>query len=55
LPQLSARLEARVGTEGVELASDLDGVSRERARASADRALRAAAEAEVEGWMEQDA
>ena len=55
LPQLSARLEARVGTEGVELASDLDGVSRERARASADRALREAAEAEVEGWMEQDA
>ena len=55
LPELSARLEARVGTDGVELASDLDEVSRERARASADRALRQAALAEVDGWLDEDA
>lgn len=51
LPELSARLEARVDTDAELLADDLDAVSRERARASADRALRNAALAEVEGWM----
>jgi hypothetical protein len=55
LPALSARLEARVGIDGVELATDLDEVSRERARASADRALREAAQAEVDGWLDEDA
>ena len=55
LPELSARLEARVGTDGVELAGDLGRISRERAQASADRALREAAEAEVDNWMEEEA
>ncbi len=54
LPELSARLEARVGTDAIDLAGDLGQVSRERARASADRALRDAAEAEVESWLTED-
>ncbi len=55
LPELRARLEARVGTDAIELTDDLDAVSRERARASADRALREAAAAEVDGWFDRDA
>ncbi len=54
LPGLSAQLEARVNIEGEDLAGDLEEVSRERARASADRALRDAALAEVDGWLDAD-
>jgi hypothetical protein len=55
LPELSARLEAQVDSDGELLSTDLDLVSRERARASADRALREAASAEVEGWLVEEA
>jgi hypothetical protein len=54
LPELSARLAARSEIDGVELSTDLAQVSRERARASADRALREAAAAEVEGWLSEE-
>ncbi len=54
LPELSAKLEARAEAEALELSDDLSQVSRERARASANRALRREAEAEVESWMAED-
>jgi len=55
LPELSARLEAQAGASGEILTDELEDVSRERARASADRALREAALAEVDDWLEEDA
>ncbi len=54
LPGLSAQLEARVSTDGELLSDDLGQVSRERARATADRALRRAAEAEVDDWLDEE-
>lgn len=47
LPELSARLEHDAAERRLDLADDLDALSRERARELADRALREAAHAEV--------
>ncbi len=49
LPELSARIESDAAHRRLDLAEDLDQMSRARARELADRALRDAARAEVEG------
>ena len=49
LPELSARVERDASERRLDIADDIDALSRERARALADRALREAADAEVEG------
>ena len=51
LPELSARLAAQREMEEVAVTSELDQVSREHARALAERTLREAAEAEVEEYL----
>ncbi len=48
LPDLNAELEKRAAVDGTLLVDDLDAISRERSRELARRALREAAEAEVE-------
>lgn len=54
LPELSARLEHDATHRRLELADDLDALSRERARELADRALREAAHAEVAEHLGRD-
>jgi hypothetical protein len=49
LPELSAKIEGGAADRRLDLAEDLDAMSRSRARELADRALREAARAEVDG------
>lgn len=55
LPALSRRLEAEAEVEHEALSSSLEQVSRQRARALAEEALREAAEAEVDGALDSSA
>jgi hypothetical protein len=48
LPDLNAQLDARQSVRSLSFEADLEHISRERARMLADRALRVAAEAEVD-------
>jgi len=54
LPELSARVERDAADRRLGVAEDLEAISRERARAMADRALREAADAEVDGHLGRD-
>lgn len=54
LPDLSTRIKAEVEGRNLLLTDSLEEVSRERARALADRALRHEAEAEVDAWMDEE-
>ena len=54
LPDLSVRIQAEVEGRNLLLTDQLEEVSRERAKALADRALRNAAEAEVDDWLRDD-
>lgn len=54
LPEMSARLEQDAADRRLDLADDVDALSRERARELADRALREAAEAEVLDHLGRD-
>lgn len=54
LPELSARLERDGAHRRLDLADDIDALSRERARELADRALRESAEAEVADHLGRD-
>ena len=51
LPELSRRLEAEAAMDAAETADSLEEVSRERSRTMAERALRDAAQAEVDEWL----
>jgi hypothetical protein len=51
LPELSRRLEEEAAMEAAETADSLEEVSRERSRTMAERALRDAAQAEVDEWL----
>ncbi|TNE86573.1 MAG: hypothetical protein EP330_22820 [Deltaproteobacteria bacterium] len=51
LPQLSARLKAQQELDQVAVTAELDSVTREHARSLAERALREAAEAEIEDLL----
>lgn len=51
LPELNARLSARAEGQRAALVADLDGVDRAASHALAERALRAAAEAEVDALL----
>jgi len=53
LPDLSSRVSHEIENRNLLLTSTLEDVSRERARVMADRALRDAADAEVEVWLEE--
>ena len=53
LPDLSSRVADEIENRNLLLTSTLEDVSRERARVMADRALRDAADAEVETWLEE--
>lgn len=53
LPALSRRLEAQGEVEGEVLSSSLEQISRERARALAEQAMREAAEAEVQRALDR--
>lgn len=53
LPDLNARICATEGVKRLSVDSDLDRISRSRAKALADQALRAAAEEEVERLSER--
>ena len=52
LPEMSRALEISTGQQAIELTGDLRDMSRERAAALADQALREAAQSEVEAWLE---
>ncbi|MCP4806173.1 MAG: hypothetical protein GY913_05245 [Proteobacteria bacterium] len=54
LPDLSARIANEVESRNLLLTDRLDVVSRERAKALADKALRNAAQAEVDGWLDDE-
>jgi hypothetical protein len=54
LPELSERLERDAAHRRLDLADDLDALSRERARELADRALREAADAEIAEHLGRD-
>lgn len=54
LPELSRRLEAESAADAIETADSLEEVSRERARRLAEAALRDAAQAEVDAWLDKD-
>ena len=51
LPELSKRLEAEAAMDAAETQDSLEEVSRERSRRMAERALRDAAAAEVDDWL----
>lgn len=53
LPEMSRQLQDSAYIDAMELTGDLSGMSRERAALLADRALKEAAESEVEAWLEQ--
>ncbi|MED5370738.1 MAG: hypothetical protein VX899_06980 [Myxococcota bacterium] len=53
LPDLSRRVSAEVNGRNLLLADSVSALSREKARAEADRRLRIEAEAEVEQWLEE--
>ncbi|MFH1465735.1 MAG: hypothetical protein ABIO70_15215 [Pseudomonadota bacterium] len=55
LPDLRSKLEARAHADGEVLADDYAETARARRVAEAERAARAAAEAEVEGWTSGEA
>ena len=54
LPDLSTRIKAEVEGRNLLLTDSLEGVSRERTKALADKAMRTDAEAEVEAWFGED-
>jgi len=53
LPEISRQLKVSTAANAINLAGDLSNMSRERAAALADTALRDAAESEIEDWLEQ--
>ncbi len=54
LPALNREIRSRTSADHLLLRDDLDSLSRERAREQADRALREAAEAEVQHYLRTD-
>jgi hypothetical protein len=54
LPDLSKRVKLEVEGRNLLLTDSVDKLTREKAKAQADRNLRVQAEAEVEKWMEED-
>ena len=52
LPEISRQLKDSTSAQAIELASDLSHMSRERAASLAEKALRDAAESEVDAWLE---
>ena len=53
LPEMSRQLKESTHADAIELAGDLSNMSRERAASLADKALRKAAESEVEDWLDK--
>ncbi|MFT5681129.1 MAG: hypothetical protein ACI8RZ_002035 [Myxococcota bacterium] len=53
LPEISRQLKDSTTAHAIELTGDLSNMSRERAANMADKALREAAESEVEDWLEK--
>jgi hypothetical protein len=52
LPEMSRTLSVSAQSQALELTDDLQDMSRERARALADQALRTAAMSEVDSWLD---